>query len=287
MLTKLVRTACVMASLALLVTPQPLPVQAQVNDMKTPQVTEAIGAVTINWTTGVILVTGVGSPPDRGTLSQKRLMAERLATTDAYRQLSEVVNNLRVNAETLVRDYTLESAVLKTHVSNLVKNAQRLDTRYLDDGTIEVDMSVALYSSNGLSGILQPQKHVVPPPPVTLEADPKPGDYTGVIVDCRGLGLEAALGPAMLSQKGGELYISELPIDPDFVLNQGIVGYASSLAQARQNRRVGSKPLIIKGLNTSGNFRTDVVISEPDTRQLLGLEAKFKILSQAKVIFVL
>lgn len=288
MRTMLART-CLLVSLAslALISPAPLlPAQAQ-SDMKTQQVTETRGAVTINWTEGLIQVTGSGSPPDRGNLHQRRLMAERQALTEAFRQLAEATYALRVDAETVVRDYTLESPLLKEQVSNLVKNAQRLDTRYLDNGTIEVDLVLKLYNSSGLNGILQPQKHTVPPPPVSLEADPRPGDYTGVIVDCRGLGLEAALSPAMLSQSCGELYLSELPFDPDYVINQGIVGYARSLAQARQNRRVGSKPLIIKGLSTSGAYRADVVISDPDTRQLLGLEAQSKVLSQAKVIFVL
>lgn len=288
MRTMLARTCLLLtlASLAL-ISPAPLlPALAQ-SDMKTQQVTETRGAVTINWTEGLIQVTGSGSPPDRGNLHQRRLMAERQALTDAFRQLAEVTYSLRVDAETVVRDYTLESPMLKEQVGNLIKNAQRLDTRYLDNGTIEVDLVLKLYNSSGLNGILQPQKHIVPPPPVTLEADPRPGDYTGVIVDCRGLGLEAALSPAILAQSGGELYLSELPFDPDYVINQGIVGYAHSLSQARQNRRVGNKPLIIKGLSTSGAYRADVIISDIDTRQLLGLEAQSKVLSQAKVIFVL
>ena len=288
MRTMLARTCLLLtlASLAL-ISPAPLlPALAQ-SDMKTQQVTETRGAVTINWTEGLIQVTGSGSPPDRGNLHQRRLMAERQALTDAFRQLAEVTYSLRVDAETVVRDYTLESPMLKEQVGNLIKNAQRLDTRYLDNGTIEVDLVLKLYNSSGLNGILQPQKHIVPPPPVTLEADPRPGDYTGVIVDCRGLGLEAALSPAILAQSGGELYLSELPFDPDYVINQGIVGYAHSLSQARQNRRIGNKPLIIKGLSTSGAYRADVIVSDIDTRQLLGLEAQSKVLSQAKVIFVL
>lgn len=288
MRTMLART-CLLATLAsfALLSPHTLwPAQAQ-SDMATQQVTETRGAVTIHWTEGLVRVTGSGSPPDRGNMHQRRLMAERLAITDALRQMADVISGLRVNSETIVRDYTLESTLLKEQVSTLIKNAQRLDTRYLDDGTIEVDLAVKLYNSSGLNGILQPQKHILPPPPVTLDADPRPGDYTGVIVDCRGLGLDPALSPAILAQSGGELYLSELPFDPDYVINQGVVGYARSLSQARQSQRVGNKPLIIKGLNSSGAYRADVVISDADTRQLLGLEVQHKVLSQAKVIFVL
>ncbi len=258
----------------------------QAADMKVQRVTETRGNVTINWTEGVITVVGVGAPPDRGNLSQKQLMAERSATSDAYRQLMDAVENIRVNSDTIVRDYTMESETLKTYIKALIKGAQKIDQRYLDDGTIEVELAVKMYAAKGLSGILQPQKHIVPPLPVKEEPARNPGDYTGVIIDCRGLGLEPAMSPAVMSQSGGELYMGTVQVAPDYVITQGIVGYAYSLAQARQNVRVGANPLIIKGLSATGSFRTDVIIAKEDVRQLLGLDAANSLLRQARVIFV-
>ena len=259
---------------------------ASTEDMKVQRVTEIYGNVTIDWSEGVVRVIGVGTPPDRGTLSQKQLMAERSAASDAYRQLTDVLSNIRVNSETIVRDYTRESDTLKSYLQALIKGASKLDQRYLDDGTIEVEMAVKLYATKGLSGILQPQKHIKPPIPVTEEPDRNPGDYSGVIIDCRGLGLEPAMSPAVMSQTGGEVYLGTVKVEPDFVITQGIVGYAYSLAQARQNVRVGAKPLIIKGLSATGSFRTDVIISKEDVRRLLGLDASNGVLRQARVILV-
>lgn len=285
----LTRSTCMLAGLACLLIHQPVLAQmSQMDeDMKSERVMESVGTAAIDWSEGVVRVTGSGAPPDRGTLAQRRLMAERSATADAYRQLAEAINGIRVNSETIVRDYVVESDTIKTYVQALIKGAQKMDLRYMNDGSVEVDLAVKIYSSAGLNGILQPQKPVVPPPPVSLEADPKPGDYTGVIVDCRGLGVEAAMSPAIVSKDGGEVYLGNLPVNPEFVINHGIVGYTRTLAQARQNSRVGDHPLIIKGLSASGNFRTDVMIDDHDTEQLLGLEAQGKILSDAHVIFVL
>lgn len=286
-----IRSACVLASLSLFLMTQPSWAQnnssTQMDDMKSERVMENVGTVAIDWSEGTVRVTGSGAPPDRGSLAQKRLMAERSATADAYRQLAEAMYGIRVNSETLVRDYVVESDVIKTYVQALIKGAQKIDLRYLDDGTVEVDFVVKLYTSAGLSGALQPQKHVAPPPPVSLEANPEPGNYTGIIVDCRGLGIKPAMSPAIVSKDGGEVYLGNLPVSPDFVINHGIVGYARTLAQARQNSRVGGSPLVIKALNASGNFNTDALIDEHDTQQLMGLEAKGKVLSEAHVIFVL
>lgn len=284
------RSACVLASLSLMLLTQPSLAQynaSTMDDMTSERVMENIGTAAIDWSEGIVRVTGSGAPPDRGSLAQKRLMAERSATAEAYRQLAEAIYGIRVNSETIVRDFTVESDVIKTYVKALIKGAQKMDLRYMDDGTVEVDMIVKLYSSSGLSGALQPQKHVVPPPPVSLEANPEPGDYTGIIIDCRGLGVEPAMSPAIVSKDGGEVYLGHLPISPDFVINHGIVGYARTLSQARQNSRVGDKPLVIKALSASGNFKTDALIDEHDTQLLMGLEAKSKVLREAHVIFVL
>lgn len=262
--------------------------QAQTSPTQTIQsVREKAGGVTIDWSEGLIRVTGSGAPPDRGNASQRRLMAERAAIADAYRQLAEAINGVRVDAETVVKDYITESDTVRVQVSALIRGAQKIDRRFLSDGSIEVDMVVKLYGQQGLSGILQPQKNAAPPPPVELKATISAEDYTGLIVDCRGLGLQPAMSPALLNLSGGELYIGHLPIDPDYVINQGIVAYSTSLSEARRHERAGKSPLIVKAIGASGNFKADAVLAEKETQQVLGLEEKNKILSQARVIFVL
>jgi hypothetical protein len=267
-----------------------LPSQAQSPSTQSVQgVRETMGAVTIDWSEGVIQVTGTGAPPDRGTASQRRLMAERAAIADAYRQLAEAINGVRVDAETVVKDYITESDTVRIKVGALIRGAQKIDRRFLSDGSIEIDMVLKLYSEEGLSGILQPQKNPAPPPPVPadLKPNPNPGDYTSVIVDCRGLGIQAAMSPALLNQSGGELYLGHLPVDPDFVVNKGIIAYSTSLNEARRHERAGDMPLIVKAIAASGNFHADAVLAEKETQQVLGLEQKNKVLSLSHVIFVL
>lgn len=250
-------------------------------------VIEKVGLADVDWTEGVIQVTGVGTAPDRGSVSQKRLTAERAAMADAYRQLAEVVQGVKVNAERQIKDYMGDSVVIKTQVNALIKGAQKTDRRFLSDGSIEIDMVLPLYGHASLSEVLQPQKNVTPPPPVELEPTEVTEPYTGLIVDCRGLGLQPAMSPALNSKAGGEIYVGNQPIDADFVVREGIVVYHKSLNDARQSARIGKNPLIVKGLAAGGNFKTDVLISEKDTRLILGLEAKARILREAKVSLVL
>jgi len=280
------------AALALGLAMLPPAMAADKTDKKAMQTEHVIqsdsdGAVVIDWSEGVIRATGRGTPMDQVNSTQSRLMAERKATASAYQQLAAAINGIYVTSEARIKDFTDDDVTLASYVNSLIKGAQKVDQRYLDNGTIEVDLMVKLYSSNGLSGVLQPQKHVVPPPPVTLEADPKPGDFSGVIVDCRGLGLAPAMSPAIVNQSGGEVYLGNLLVKPDLVISDGIVGYARTLEQARQLKRIGDNPLIIKGTSSTGYFHTDVIISEEDTKQLMGLEKARQLLSNGKVIFVM
>lgn len=265
----------------------PIVGEAQEKPLNEASVIEKVGMANVDWTEGVIQVTGVGTAPDRGSVSQKRLTAERAAVADAYRQLAEVVQGVRVNAERMIKDYMADSVVVKTQVNALIKGAQKTDRRFLADGSIEIDMILPVYGQSSLNEVVQPQKKVIPPPPVELEPTEITEDYTGLIVDCRGLGLEPAMSPAINSKAGGEIYIGNQPVDPAFVIREGIVSYHKSLNDAKQGSRVGKNPLIVKGIAVSGNFKTDVMISEKDTRLILGLEAKFKVLSKALVSLVL
>lgn len=244
------------------------------------------GVGEIDWTTGVIKVTGSGAPPDRGSVAQKRLMAERAAIADAYRQLAEIINGVRVDSETVVKDFVTESDVIKTQVSAFIKGAQKVGKRYLSDGSVEVDMVVKLYGDSGLTKILEPQKQKTTPPPPKVEPVPVSENYTGVIIDCRNLKLQPAMSPAILDKDGGEIYIGKLPIDPDKVINEGIVAYTSSMEQAKQSKRAGSNPLIIKAIKISGNFKSDVVIENKDAQTLLGANEKTKILDKANVVLL-
>ncbi|MBR4384427.1 MAG: hypothetical protein IKP64_12830, partial [Selenomonadaceae bacterium] len=57
----------------------------------------------VNWTQKVITVRGVGlAPPDAVNKTQAEGLASKAARADAYRKMAEVVNGVRVDAETTV-----------------------------------------------------------------------------------------------------------------------------------------------------------------------------------------
>ncbi|MFN8576901.1 MAG: hypothetical protein U0354_08575 [Candidatus Sericytochromatia bacterium] len=122
-----------------------------VNAENQSHVIQEFGKGSIDWTDKIIKVTGSGAIPSDKPVGQGRLLAERAAISDAYRQISEIVYGVRVNSETTVKDFVVESDIIKTKVDGFIKGAKRGDKKINSDGTIEYELSVPLYGQNALS----------------------------------------------------------------------------------------------------------------------------------------
>lgn len=264
------------------------------------QVVQTIGAGQVDWTNGQITVTGTGAAPSNTSQSagQKRLLAQRAAVADAYRQLAELINGVTVTSETLVKDFVVESDIVKTRVEALIKGARVGKPRYLSDGTVEIDVTLGVYGQNSLSSVLippalakvqdAPQQMPSPRPTVApdITTQPVTGTYSGVIIDCRGLGVKPGMSPQIIDSSGREIYIGDRPIDPDLVVNIGIVGYAETLPEAQANARVGNKPLVIKAVKAGGRFKTDAIIAADKGQALMQADSSSDFFSKSKVIFI-
>jgi hypothetical protein len=99
----------------------------------------------INWTSGEIFATGIGAPPSQPmNAAQARAMTERAAYVVALRNLLEVVKGVRVDSESTVENYIVKSDVIRTRVDGIVKGARIVKTRYLSDGSVEVQVAMPL-----------------------------------------------------------------------------------------------------------------------------------------------
>lgn len=116
-----------------------------------------------------------------------------------------------------------------------------------------------------------------------VKSAPALGAKTGVIVLCDGLGVQAGLAPKIFrGEQGDAIFGANVPTK--VAVEMGAVGYAASEAEARKNSRVGSDPIVIKGIKKRGNY--GVAISEEDADMLLKENEKGKFLDSFSVVFV-
>ena len=204
--------------------------QESISAKEWTSVVEQIGAKgKVNWSGGYIEATGIGAPPERFYgKPQARPMALRAAQVDAYRNLLEVVQGVRVDSETEVKDFTVASDVIRAKVEGLVKGAQLIKRDYLSDGTVEVTLRMPLYGESAIANVIMPLPKpakaepapaappAAPPAEPTPPAEPAPPAgpqvtapppapaapevFTGLVVDARGIQLRPTMKPKILDE---------------------------------------------------------------------------------------
>ena len=230
-----------------------------------------------NWNTNTIQVTGMGiAPPTARTPAHAAMLARRAAITDAYRQLAEVVNGVQVDAETTVEQMVLTSDVVKTRISAVIKGAVVVSEGELSGGGYSVTMEIPLFGgTNGLAEtVIQRPLEVEPFPtpapdyrPPVRESQPtySGGGYTGLIVDCRGLGrINPVMSPVIRDARGQKIY-GHKNLDYDRIIREGMASYARDMSEAG---RAGSNPLVVTAIDLN-DHNADLVLYENNVSHFL------------------
>lgn len=107
------------------------------------------------------------------------------------------------------------------------------------------------------------------------------GQYTGLIVDCSGMGLQTAMAPAVFTEGRKVVYGLE-NFSHDQVINRGYVGYSKSLTAGVE--RAGNNPMIVKA-ESIDKFCSPVV-SKEDAAKILAENQMNGFLSTGNVVFI-
>ncbi|HAJ27869.1 MAG TPA: hypothetical protein DCG53_11625 [Syntrophus sp. (in: bacteria)] len=244
----------------------------------------------INYEDGYVEAVGVGAPPERYMgKPNARPMALRAAQVDAYRNLLEIVQGVRIDANTVVKDFMTESDVIRASVEGLVKGSKVMNKEYLSDGTVEVTVRMNL--SGRLSQSIMPkafdrQPESAPPPPPPAVTAPSGDIFTGLVIDARTLGARPAMSPKVVDENGKEVYGS-MNVDRQYAIQQGMTGYARDLTAAQSNPRVTNNPVSVKGVKADGPGKCDIVISNADAAKIRASGENLSFLKKCRVMIVL
>ena len=197
----------------------------------------------INWQKGFLKSEGIGK---KG--SQRA--AEMVARNNALKTLLV----LNVHATSTLQDYLQRQRQVELKIQDvLVKNAKiqnlPVDPKRPDDAKVIV--TIPFYGISGLTSFLIGDKELYLEPPVSpsqppqQETPPEPGEYTGIILDVRGIDdIEPALFPQVISEDGEVIYEAS-QIEKDILQTQGVVEYVTA-PEDPTSWRTGTNPLIIK-----------------------------------------
>ncbi|MBX3324795.1 MAG: hypothetical protein U0223_15925 [Nitrospira sp.] len=287
------------------------------NETKGPAV-EQIGLNgSYNWTTDTATATGVGIPPQNITNAfQAREMTRTAAWSVALANLLEVVNGIRVDAQTTIKNHVTSNAEVQTHIEGMVKRASVIEEKELPTGEFRITVQMHVPP-----GILPP--NVNPGPPTVVVSEPKripggpppmeeqkikkgnsppktktppepPTTYTGVLVDARGTKMKPAMKPRIGTKDKAdsvycEFHVGETIISGPTVPKEDqrkIAWYEFDEAKARSHARAGKNPLIIKAAQASGANNSDLIIDETLAQKLALSPVAQDLLYNAKVVIL-
>jgi len=111
--------------------------------------------------------------------------------------------------------------------------------------------------------------------------------YTGLIIDARELNVEPGKSPKVYDTKGHEIY-GTVNINPDFVIEKGIVQYQRTIGDAIRELTAGDNPIVVRAQNRGNHpYKADVVISVEDAIWILRANRKHGFLEELNVVFVI
>ena len=237
-----------------------------------------------DWSRNVIRATAIGVyPPNAVSHLQAVAMAKTAAKRIAERDLLVAINGINIDSDTTVENMIATSDIIRTKVHGFLKGAVEVASRELDGG-YEVTMEVPIFGgSNSLAQVVMPApavKETFPTPTVNVQVS---GGYTGVIVDCRGLGLKPVMSPVIKNDSGQPIY-GYKNLDPDKVIANGMASYSNSTSSGVE--RAGSNPIIVRAVSLEGVYRGNPVISTADANKILSENNHSHFLEATNVVFV-
>ncbi|MBI1947448.1 MAG: hypothetical protein HYS27_17270 [Deltaproteobacteria bacterium] len=239
-------------------------------------VVQKVGHGEINWSKKTVTATGSGAANLKdGPVAVARLNAERAAKLDALRNVIETIQGIQVTASRSAGD-VMSNGEIRSRIQGMAQGFKVVDTKYYSDGSVDVVVQMPIDENLTNALVEKPKK----PKKVSSEGA---ANWTGLIINARGLGLTPSMAPRVVDEAGKEVYGTEV-VSEKGLKQGGIVGYVKADAQAGE--RVGDKPLVVKGLRLVDKSKTDLVIANGDADKLRDPTQNLSFLADGKVVIL-
>ena len=253
---------------------------------------------TIDWSKGIIRATGIGAGKPEYRKKNPgiyRAQAKRAAMMDAQRNLAEAVKGVHISSDSTMEDMFLQNDVVRTRVDTIIKNMAEVSSQYFEeDGHCEVVLEMSLFgANNSLSEAAfipyREEPRVSFPPPVDVTIINQPtiinNNYTGLIIDCRGLGgINPVMSPVIKNENGQSIY-GHQNLDYDKIIVNGMASYAADLNDQTVTTRTGNNPLVVKAVKLS-DHNANPVVSVADADKILAANQHDRFLDNCAVVFI-
>jgi hypothetical protein len=241
----------------------------------------------INWSSGKVTALGKASP--KGNKEGANESVPGSARADASRNIIDILKQIKITNTMTVDQYASQNDIILAGIEKTARDA--VITRQYYTSALDVEIEIETHIGGGFLQLVLPDdirqiSKIKPEKPVTDTSNGMGNiPYTGLIIDARELEFEPTLYPTIVSEQGNEIY-SSLFISREFAVQHGVCAYVCNMDKAIQNKRIGSHPLVFKGLRKSSNENASIVISMADTKQIEKTAERHLFLKECRVIIV-
>jgi hypothetical protein len=250
----------------------------------------------INWVEGYISAVGEGTATPSGNKVKDQLRAVRAATILAQRALLETVKELKIDSQTKVQNRMTQEDVIHTRIEGTIQGAEiiKQNIRWEGDTPIAaVELRICLSGVGGcksekslisalnldqmseqtnapsqrLDDILAKQETIVQKAQDIIYDSSRP--VTGIIFNLQGLFFERVILPVVITIGDGNkpfTVYSVKSVEPQVIRTYGVVRYADSIAQAKQNPHLGDNIMIVP---ISGVTKENMIVIGFDAARII------------------
>ena len=250
----------------------------------------------INWVEGYISAVGEGTATPSGNKVKDQLRAVRAATILAQRALLETVKELKIDSQTKVQNRMTQEDVIHTRIEGTIQGAEivKQNLRWEGDTPIAaVELRICLSGVGGCKseksiinalGLDQKSEQTNAPSQRLDDIVIKQGTeiqkyqdiiydsskpVTGIIFNLQGLFFERVILPVVITIGDGNkpfTVYSVKSVEPQVIRTYGVVRYADSIAQAKQNPHLGDNVMIVP---VSGITKENMIMIGFDAARLI------------------
>ncbi len=250
----------------------------------------------INWVEGYISAVGEGMATPSGNKVKDQLRAVRAATILAQRALLETVKELKIDSQTKVQNKMTQEDVIHTHIEGTIQGAEivKQNVQWEGDTPIaKVELRICLGGvgackpeksiigalnldqkseqtnapSQRLDDILAKQETTVQKSQDIIYDSSRP--VTGIIFNLQGLFFERVILPVVITIGDGDkpfTVYSVKSVEPQVIRTYGIMRYADTVEQARQNPHLGDNIMIVP---ISGVTKENMIVIGFDAARII------------------
>lgn len=240
----------------------------------------------IDWTNLIVEAVGEASfPTVADTEAQARSVAKKAAVAAARENLFRLIKRISVDSHSKVGDLIGGNEDKLKRLLWSSRGAQIVNIAFSDQRKVRVTVAAKL--SGGVGEILLPPsirkiEPIMRPPSLATK---KEKEHTGLLLDCKGIGLRPCLVPRIVDEHGEEVF-GPVYVSREYVVRGGMVKYVKPPDSRITKLWLGQRPMRLKALRVLKDRPTVVMITNADAEGIRSDPRNVRLFQKCRVVFL-